>query len=301
MPIYKQKALTVDEQIVTLKQKGLIINDEDKAKYWLTHISYYRLKHYTYRFKDENGNFIPITSFEEVLTLYFFDRNLKFIIFDAIETIEVAIKTLILNKMCCKHGTHWYEEKQFFGTSFDYNLFISKVENDFKEQDENSITEASITAYKKVYTQPILPPAWMVMEFISFGNISKIFEHLNDREEKLSICSHFSLPDNVLITWFHSFTHIRNRCAHHSRFIYRSISHQPILPSRKKHKFLNEVDSIDRSSLYCILCCMQYLVQKINPESNFKKSLINLIESNPQIEYHKIGFTNNWKKEAIWS
>jgi abortive infection bacteriophage resistance protein len=297
MPTYKQKPLTIDEQIATLKNKGLTINDDERAKYWLSYISYFRLKHYTYTFKDlQTGDFIKSATFEQVLNLYFFDRSLRLIIFDAIETIEIALKTLISNKMCCKHGSHWYLDSLHFSDKFEHASFINKIKEDFMEQDEGSIS-----AYKNVYTDPLLPPSWMIMEFTTFGTISKIFEHLSDREEKLSICSHFSLPDNVLITWFHCFTHIRNKCAHHSRLVYRTVTNQPILPSRKKHVFLKEVDIIDRSSLYCAICCIQYLVIKINPASGFKNSLINLIDSNPQINYSKIGFTEKWKMEDIWT
>lgn len=275
--------------------QGLVIDDEESTKFWLSHISYYRLKHYTYTFKDkETGNFIGSTSFEQVLKLCFFDRALRLIIFDAIETIEVAFKTLLSNKMCCKHGTHWYLTKEKFSEYFEYDEFINKVHNDFLEQDEGSVK-----AYSKTYDDPKLPPSWMVMEFTTFGTMSKMFEHVTDREEKLSICDHFGIPDNVLITWLHSFTHIRNRIAHHSRLVYRSIK-EPILPSRKKHKFLNEADNVERSKLYCMLCCMQFLVNKINPNSNFKKALLNLIESYPHLDYSKMGFTENWKQESIW-
>src|SRR5258706_8385542 len=106
MSTYKQPALNPEKQIALLKEKGLIIADENDAKYWLTHVSYYRLKHYTFTFKDIDHNFKTNTSFEQVLDLYLFDRKLKLIIFDAIETIEVAFKTLISNIMSCKYGTH---------------------------------------------------------------------------------------------------------------------------------------------------------------------------------------------------
>ena len=99
MSFYKQLPLTVDQQIELLKQKKLIITDESQARYWLSHVSYYRLKHYTFSFKDinDNNNFIPNTTFEQVINLYLFDRKLKLIIFDGLETIEVAFKTMISN------------------------------------------------------------------------------------------------------------------------------------------------------------------------------------------------------------
>lgn len=44
--MYNKQAFTIDEQIERLKERGLIINDSDNAKHYLSHISYYRLAGY---------------------------------------------------------------------------------------------------------------------------------------------------------------------------------------------------------------------------------------------------------------
>lgn len=137
------------------------------------------------------------------------------------------------------------------------------------------------------------------MEFLTIGKVSIMFEHLNARNEKLEICNHFGLPENVLISWFHTFTVLRNRCAHHSRLIYRSIK-TPILPARRKHAFLKEVEDINRNSLYCGLCCIQFLVLKINLFCSFSQNLKDLIKDNNSLSLKNMGFTENWDKEPIW-
>lgn len=45
------KAITVEEQIITLKTRGLVIENEDKAKEILKDIGYYRLGFYWYYFQ----------------------------------------------------------------------------------------------------------------------------------------------------------------------------------------------------------------------------------------------------------
>lgn len=297
MSTYKQLPLTVDQQIELLKEKKLIIEDENRARYWLSHVSYYRLKHYTYSFKDINddNNFIPNTTFDQVVNLYLFDRKLKLILFDGLEAIEVAIKTMLSNTLSNAHGAHWYLEENWFGEKFEHDKFMEGIKEEFADPDETSVK-----AYKLVYSEPQLPPSWMIMEFQTFGTISKMFEHITARKEKLEICWHFNLPDNVLISWLHCFTYMRNRCAHHARFVYRSVKHEPILPSRKKHTFLQEVEDVERSSLYAALCCIQHLIGKINPDATFKTDLLMLIDKHPGINYTKMGFTQNWRKEKIW-
>lgn len=293
MPKYNQPALTIGQQIQCLRDKGLVISNEEFVEHCLNHISYFRLKHYTYTFKDKvSGDFIPLTTFEQVFDLYCFDQRLRLILFDVIENIEVAIKTLISNKMSVSFGTHWYSDSKYFSSRCDHSDFINRINEEFPQQDEGSMT-----AYKKVYDE--LPPSWMVMEFLSMGRISILFEHLIAPNEKREICEHFNLPENILISWLRSLTLIRNRCAHHSRLVYRSIM-EPRLPSRKKYIFLKQVEEIDRYSLYCGFCCMQYLVRKINPNSSFSYKIDELIQNNPSIQFDKIGFTPNWKEESIW-
>jgi abortive infection bacteriophage resistance protein len=297
MGVYKAKPLSIDEQIQMLIDGGLIISNIDSAKNWLSNVSYHRLKRYTYTFKDdETLKFKNGATFEEVVDLYLFDRSLKLVLFDAIETIEVSIKTLISNLMSLKHGAHWYLDTAHFSSQFDYAHFISKIEEEFAEPEE-----PGVQAYKKFYSDPTLPPSWMMIEFVTIGTISKIFEHLTDREVKREVCGIFNVPENIFISWLHSFTHQRNRCAHHQRIVYRTIKHDILLPSRIKHKFLRDAEDVSRSSLYCSICCMLHLVKKINPLSSFRSNVLKLISDNPQINFSKMGFIEGWDTEEIWT
>ena len=130
MTAYSQPSLSVEEQLELLLSKGLTITDKDFAISWLSNVSYFRLKTYSYFFKDyqkDNGNFIPETSFEDIVNLYSFDRRLKLIIFDAIEAIEIAVRTRISNTMSYKYGAHWYLNSLHFTKDekkFDHYKFI---------------------------------------------------------------------------------------------------------------------------------------------------------------------------------
>ena len=292
---YNSPALNIPEQINLLKEKGLSVTPENDAERWLSHVSYFRLKNYTNKFKDyKTGNFISNSTFDQVIRLYLFDRELKFVLFDAIETIEVAIKTLISNSMAHTHGAHWYMKREHFSHTFNFDGFLASLEKEVSDSDEPSIKQ-----YKQCFDYPELPPCWMIIELLSFGKVSKIFEHLSARDIKLSICWKYNLPDNIFANWLHCITQLRNRCAHHSRIVYRSMAKTITLPSRAKHRFLDEVNEINLSSLYATICCLQYLTNKIHPESKFKKNLIALIDNNTDIDYHFMGFTENWRNEKI--
>lgn len=52
---YQKHALTIDEQIIKLKNRGLKFEDDEKAKNYLSNISYYILRAYTYPFQDNSN------------------------------------------------------------------------------------------------------------------------------------------------------------------------------------------------------------------------------------------------------
>ncbi len=88
---YEKFPITVSEQITKLKKRGLYFENEIKAKDYLSNISYYRLRAYTFPFQDnthENQLFNVDISFEQIINLYMFDRKLRLLIFDAIEKIN---------------------------------------------------------------------------------------------------------------------------------------------------------------------------------------------------------------------
>ena len=102
METYTKPALTYDKQIELLESRGLQITDKARAKRHLSNVSYYRLSAYMLPFKemDENGvvkdKFLPNTTWDNVYDLYKFDRKLRLLVFDAIERIEIALRTQII-------------------------------------------------------------------------------------------------------------------------------------------------------------------------------------------------------------
>ena len=47
-------------------------------------------------------------SFEEIIDLYVFDRQLRLLIFDGIEKIEIALRTQIIYNFSLAHGSFWH-------------------------------------------------------------------------------------------------------------------------------------------------------------------------------------------------
>ena len=73
----------LDEQVLLLRDKGLVINNEKYAKEVLLRENYFFLHGYRYPFLRslDNKKYIPGTTFEELYSLFLFDRTIRNIIF----------------------------------------------------------------------------------------------------------------------------------------------------------------------------------------------------------------------------
>ncbi len=117
---FEKPLLPIFEQLSLLKQRNLIINDTSLAEHFLKTIGYYRLKAYFQPFLLNNKSthgFKAGTTFSDIVKLYIFDRELRLLIVDAIEPIEVAMRTSLSNAMSNNHNPHWYLDQTLFSNA----------------------------------------------------------------------------------------------------------------------------------------------------------------------------------------
>lgn len=295
---YTKQALSITEQIERLEYRGLQFNNKKKAAHYLSNISYYRLRAYTYSYQDntdENHPFIKPVSFEEIIDLYVFDRRLRILIFNAIEKIEIALRTKIVYEYAVVHGSHWFENKELFHNAH----FFIKNNNKLFEEVERS-DETFIKHYNQKYKNPKYPPAWMSLEVASMGLLSKIFANLKNSPLKNKVCNEFGLKKSKYLTsWMHSFVALRNICAHHSRVWNRRFTAKPLIPYNTLNPFIKN-QNIHANKLYAQLCCINYISSIISPESSFKHDLKQLLSSCNLVDTKEMGFPYNWEEEQIW-
>ena len=295
---YQKPPVSFTEQVARLKSRGLIIENEQKAASYLKNISFYRLRAYTYPFQD-NANpdhpFIKQVTFEQIIDLYVFDRKLRLLVFDGIEKIEIAIRTQIIYNWSIQYGSHWHINPALFRNSvrFAHNLNTLQLEI-------GRSTETFIEHYKRKYTNPLEPPCWMSLEVSSFSLLSLIFQNLKKGNEKTIVTNYFGLRDvSILENWMHAFCNIRNLCAHHGRLWNRRLTTHITLPKHPVNRFLANKNILPYK-VYAALCCMQYILNIINPESTFKIKLKEHMLKCPLAQEKEMGFPIDWQSELFW-
>ncbi|AXY75936.1 Abi family protein [Paraflavitalea soli] len=294
---YTDPPLNIGEQLALLQHNNLTIDNVDTVRGVLTSVGYFRLNNYMKYFKKDN-KFRNGTIIKDIQGLYEFDKVLRINLFDAIADIEVAIKALINNTLACKYGSHWLEIAEIFKPGFSY--YHQSLLTEITEYCKNNPDEHFIKKYKQTYSDPVLPPSWMIMEVLSFGKVSMVYDGILNTDDRVSVSAYLKTHDNILSSWLHSFTYVRNLCAHHAKILDRNLTIKPTMPARKKNRFLLDVDELDVSKIYSVLCCIQYLLLTLKSNSGFKENIINLVSGNPVIKADALGFTSNWTQESIW-
>lgn len=113
--------MTQQEQVDKLRNRGLLIDDNQLAKEYLSNISYYRVRAHTYPFQNNTNSVADHKflrdniHFSKIIALYRFDRRLRSMMFNAIKKIEVAIRTKIVQAYAEATGdNHWFNNRSLF-------------------------------------------------------------------------------------------------------------------------------------------------------------------------------------------
>lgn len=289
---FEKPPLSIGAQIERLASRGIIIRDKDTALHYLTYISYYRFCGYAIEFEDEvidgEKRYRNGTTFEQILDCYIFDRKLRLLIINAIERIEVAVRTVIVNELGLKYqDAHWYLNKSLFISKFKHDNLIQSIKKQTKER--------FIEHYYNKYSTPALPAVWMVGEVLSLGSWSMIFAHLKNREDQKIICNHFGISYKVMESWLHSLTYLRNLCAHHSKLWSRNFTLKPMIATG----YVKQLMVVNRFSSQAAV--LKIFLDVISPGSGWAEQLRKLVNEHPLIDIGHMGFHRTWTDDPFWN
>lgn len=292
---FGKPALPLTDLLAKLQARGLQIPDPGSALQHLRFIGYYRLSAYALPFQQPNSPgkpFRPGTTFEDVLGLYRFDRELRLMVNDAIERIEVAVRSVLVREMSVRYGPHWFMDGRHFSPKYDFiNQLLAKV-----ERDTRASRETFIIHYRTKYTHPRLPPSWAMAENLTFGTLSCLFAALNTPERK-AIAAPFGCDEQILQSWLHSLAYLRNLCAHHSRLWNRVFSVPPTI-AKKHAAFLVHAQ---RDRFYALAVVLFELIQVTAPGTGWHERLKTLLAVHPGVPSLAMGFPAHWQQEPFWN
>ena len=295
---FTKPALSLTDQLALLESRGLIVDDHAAALHALAHISYYRLRAYWLYFEVDPANGDHMlragTRFGDVLALYDFDRQLRLLVLDALERVEVAIRGAWAHRMAMAHGPHGYLDPALYRDPLKFAVNVAQLQS---EHDRSH--EVFVSHYRATYGDPPLPPVWMAAEFMSFGLLSKFISSLGPRADRRVIARGFGLEDWALTSFAHHVAAIRNICAHHGRLWNRRLTVTMQLPKRPTILAASLEQGAPRR-LYNTLTTLRFILASIAPASTWATKLDALLTAHPTGDLTAMGFPADWRSRPLW-
>ena len=297
---YIKPALSIADQITHLVANGMTVSNRALAEHCLQHISYYRLSAYWLLFENTKGQagprFMPGTTFEEVVELYDFDRQLRLLLLDAIERIEVAVRGSWAYQLAMLDGAHGYINLNHYADSGKFYTNYSRL-----AADAGRSKDTFMLHYKSKYAGPPMPPVWMASELLSFGQLSQWYAALGDAQLRQSIADPFAIDETIFVSLIHQLVVVRNICAHHGRLWNRSLGVTFKLPKKQPADLANALNRIAPKQIYNTLAMLQFLLAKAEPKNDWAIRLKTLMATPQGRREADMGFLTGWPQLKLWT
>lgn len=321
---YDRPWKTFGEQLELLKSRGMVVHDENWAATWLQRIGYYRLSAYWYPFRvfrheqdAETGkihsirtdDFVPDTTFADAVNLYLFDRELRALLIDALERIEVSLRVEVAYRLG-ELDTFAHLHEQNFHPKFRERRDSRSGLTFFAawQQKYQGLVQRSKEDFVKHYREKHGPdmPIWVAIEVWDFGAVSQLLAMMKVADQQ-AIAARYGIADfQVFTSWVRSLSYLRNLVAHHSRVWNRNMVSEPKMPAAGEPawcaQFAGKRDLLSKPFVY--LAIVRHMIEVICRASQWRERLADHLLAFPEqasqrkLSVGGMGAPDGW--EAWW-
>lgn len=257
---------TLDEQIQILKAKNLVIDDYDYTKDILLRENYFFISGYRHLFVKSpiERNYIENTNFRELYAMFYFDRQLRNIIFKNILIVENNMKSILSYIMSKNHG---FKEQNYLNpNNFVKDSKRNKQVNDLLKKmhrqirvngKQHSATSHYINNYGYI-------PLWVVVKVLSFGIVSELYTILKPEDQK-EIADVYKVQVDDLLDFLPILANYRNLCAHED-IVYEHRTQKEINDNKYHH--ILDIPKMDgeyiygKNDLFALIIILKYILSK---------------------------------------
>ena len=295
----------LDEQITILEYKGMTVEDKEYAREVLLRENYFFLNGYRHLFlkSETDKKFIPGTTFNELYSLFLFDREFRYIIFKNLLVVENNIKSIISYQLSKKYG---YKESDYLKPkNFTDNPQKQRQVGDLikKMKRQVRVNAPQHTATKHYVDHYGYIPMWILVKVLSFGIVGELFQILK-KEDQNGVASVYNLKVETLVDYLPILSNYRNLCAHED-IVFENKT-QKSIDDTLYHSIL-EIPKMDgeyiygKNDNYALIIMLKSLLSDVefrNMMNEIKHTLDNLEYNLKTISIGKVldrmGFPENW-------
>ena len=257
---YPKQIFTLQQQIQSYVDAGIVFEPSDSPEDVLTRIGYYRLRGYCFHLYDNTTKqYVPGTKFSDIVALYNFDMELSHLLFGMLTSIEIALRARLNEALLTYGDALILTDPTPFKDKTLYWKNMSAIASEIARSNDVFIKHNFDKHNGQV-------PIWAIVETLSFGTLSKLIKNMNTSYgTAYSVLAGFyqyntangkkvSPSQKMLSSWIQSVSVLRNICAHNGRIYNRAVNTAP------------EILAVDRitpqpryNGLYQVMLAMKYL------------------------------------------
>ena len=274
-------------------RRGLVIPSHADAERFLGHISFHRLQGYWKPLEAGAGDsvarrFRSGVSFADIIERYDFDQQLRNLLMDAFNHIEVSVRTQWTYNLAHISGGERFahHDAKLFRRYHAKNL--NRLEEDYKRKVVNRQRYSFADC-----------PVWAVVEIMSFGQLSRWYDDTL-RPLRQAVARHYGIDEKIFRSLLHHLAIVRNICAHHER-LWDIEFVSPFIIPRWLGNFENTRQLFNRDAkgkIYNTLRMIAYLMARISPAAGWPERLTALLAKHGRIPQSSMGFPPNWQSQG---
>ena len=303
MEKYSKPFKSLQEQAELLIKRGLV-GDKDEICERLRYVGYYRLSAYWYPFRSLVGgirqdDLLPGTTITQVWNHYRFDRRLRLLLLDAIERIEVALRSTAAYRYAESQGPFGYEA-----------LLPENIREKIRISDSLKNQYDFVSHFAGKYNGEFLP-VWMAVGVMDFGDLLSFLRSI-DHNIRTRIAKDFGIPMTLLLSWMDALRLVRNACAHHARVWNKMWGISP-----KKHKAWGgyaynenlkkwircagvEFPFQIKKTGYILIIC-RFLLKMTSGNTKWKERVDALFDEFKELSVNSgMGLPEHWQLSPLW-
>ena len=276
--------LSLSNLLKLLQERGLLIEDEESARRFLHQTNYYRFSGYAREFQKDPGhgddNFKKGTSFNQVQQLMSLDSQLRHMLLQQLEIVETTIRAEYAHELGRFYGeaAFYLSESTYVDVKERPSQIVSGIVQDLSRSNSrmighyaNTDTDDPLERYQNV-------PIWVAVEVMSFGRLSNMLTYMKDIAPAKKVAENISVQWKPFAETIHSFSVLRNTCAHWMQLWNRTLDIQ--CPVQKKLRPRNI--KFENNGIYAAIIMLNHYRLKIDGDSRVSEAIEKILIDNPE-------------------
>lgn len=296
---YTKPFLTFEQQAdLLIDERGMVADWNDLIRH-LQDVGYYRLSGYWHIHKKQDGTdkFREGTTFERVWETYVFDRQFRLVVLDAVERVEVYMRTQLAYLLAEQTGPFGFLDPANLPRLKQerYEHFMGKCHDAYGRARGSEPFAKHF--HDKYGDKQDLPPYWMLVNVMDFGMVVTLYKGAPVPVRK-TIADDLGVSTKVLDSWLVTVNTVRNICAHHGRLWNRVIGNPPMIPRACEW---HEPFEVRNDKMFGTLTVLSYLLERVAPDTGWRDRLLGLVGGLSLCNQGRMGFARDWESCPLWA